>query len=167
MQNVKRPSGQLLMINLGLIFATFHLLFFPINIYLTLRFGSSYHNYNDYGLIGNIIHFIYEIKDYILHYYVFKNNIPYMKAIRTKVKNKYNLPFIKFVLLEFPPNNFINSVFDQIGFATGIIIANLFIKNLPKYISLFFIGLFLCVYSMKFINFYFLYKNNHFNALQD
>ena len=118
-------------------------------------------------IIGNIIHLIYEIKDYILHYYVFKNNIPYMKAIRTKIKNKYNLPFIKFMLLEFPPNNFINSVFDQIGFATGIIIANLFIKNLPKYISLFFIGLFLCVYSMKFINFYFLYKNNHFNALQD
>jgi hypothetical protein len=90
-----------------------------------------------------------------------------MKAIRTKIKNKYNLPFIKFMLLEFPPNNFINSVFDQIGFATGIIIANLFIKNVPKYISLFFIGLFLCVYSIKFINFYFMYNNNHFNALQD
>jgi len=118
-------------------------------------------------IIGNIIHLIYEIKDYILHYYVFKNNIPYMKAIRTKVKNKYNLPFIQLIIGEIPPNNFINSVFDQIGFATGIIIANLFIKNLPKYISLFFIGLFLCVYSMKFINFYFLYKNNHFNALQD
>ena len=118
-------------------------------------------------IIGNIIHFIYEIKDYILHYYVFKNNIPYTKAIRTKIKNKYNFPFMKFMLGEFPPNNFLNSVFDQIGFATGIIIANLFIKNVPKYISLFFIGLFLCVYSMKFINFYFLYKNNHFNALQD
>lgn len=118
-------------------------------------------------IIGNIIHFIYEIKDCILHYYVFKNNIPYMKAIRTKIKNKYNLPFIKFMLLEFPPNNFINSVFDQIGFATGIIIANLFIKNVPKYISLFFIGLFLCVYSIKFINMYILYKNNHLNTLQD
>lgn len=118
-------------------------------------------------IIGNIIHLIYEIKDYILHYYVFKNNIPYMKAIRTKVKNKYNLPFIQLIIGEIPPNNFINSVFDQIGFATGIIIANLFIKNLPKYISLFFIGLFLCVYSIKFINFYFLYKNNHFNELQD
>ena len=61
MQNVKRPTGQLLMINLGLIFAIFQLLFFPINIYLTLRLGSGYHNYNDYGLIGNVIHFSYPL----------------------------------------------------------------------------------------------------------
>tara|TARA_B100001027_G_C16241687_1_gene319789 strand:- start:324 stop:587 length:264 start_codon:yes stop_codon:yes gene_type:complete len=84
-----------------------------------------------------------------------------------KIKNKYNLPFIKFMLGEIPPNNFLNSVFDQIGFASGIIIANLFIKNIPRYVSLFFIGLFLSVYSMKFINMYFFYKNNYFNALQD
>ena len=35
-------------------------------------------------IIGNIIHFIYEIKDYILHYYVFKNNIPYIKPFAQK-----------------------------------------------------------------------------------
>jgi hypothetical protein len=136
-----------------------------IIMFIMLKFFSL--SFWSIFIIGNIIHFIYEIKDYILHYYVFKNNIPYMKAIRTKIKNKYNLPFIKFMLLEFPPNNFINSVFDQIGFATGIIIANLFIKNIPRYVSLIFIGLFLSIYSMKFINMYFLYKNNYFNALQD
>lgn len=133
---------------------------FIILKYFKLSFWSIF-------IIGNIIHFIYEIKDYIIHYHVFKNNIPYMKAIRNKIKNKYNLPFIQVIIGEIPPNNFINSVFDQIGFAIGIIIANLFIKNTPKYISLFFIGLFLSIYSMKFINMYFLYKNNYFNALQD
>ena len=61
MQNIIRPRGQLLMINLGLISATFMLVFFPINIILTLTSGSDYHNYNDYGLIGNIIHFTYPL----------------------------------------------------------------------------------------------------------
>tara|TARA_B100000427_G_C15198333_1_gene459168 strand:+ start:253 stop:516 length:264 start_codon:yes stop_codon:yes gene_type:complete len=84
-----------------------------------------------------------------------------------KIKNKYNFPFMKFMLGEIPPNNFINSIFDQIGFSIGIIIANLFIKNIPRYVSLFFIGLFLSLYSMKFINMYFFYKNNYFNAIQD
>tara|TARA_X000000950_G_C13739406_1_gene587817 strand:+ start:128 stop:610 length:483 start_codon:yes stop_codon:yes gene_type:complete len=133
---------------------------FIILKYFKLSFWSIF-------IIGNIIHFIYEIKDYIIHYHVFKNNIPYMNFMFHKIKNKYNLPFIKFMLGEIPPNNFLNSVFDQIGFASGIIIANLFIKNIPRYVSLFFIGLFLSVYSMKFINMYFFYKNNYFNALQD
>lgn len=90
-----------------------------------------------------------------------------MNVTRNIVENKHNLPFIKFMLGELPPNNFINSIFDQIGFSIGIIIANLFIKNIPRYVSLFFIGLFLSLYSMKFINMYFFYKNNYFNVLQD
>ena len=61
MQNIIRPRGQLLMINLGLISATFSLVFFPINILLTLNLGSDYHNYNDYGFIGNVIHFTYSL----------------------------------------------------------------------------------------------------------
>ena len=61
MQNIIRPRGQLLMINLGLIYATFSLVFFPINILLTLNSGSDYHNYNDYGFIGNVIHFTYSL----------------------------------------------------------------------------------------------------------
>ena len=61
MQNIIRPRGQLLMINLGLISATFLLVFFPINILLTLNLGSDYHNYNDYGFIGNVIHFTYSL----------------------------------------------------------------------------------------------------------
>ena len=61
MQNIIRPRGQLLMINLGLISATFYLVFFPINILLTLNLGSDYHNYNDYGFIGNVIHFTYSL----------------------------------------------------------------------------------------------------------
>ena len=61
MQNIIRPRGQLLMINLGLISATFLLVFFPINILLTLNLGSDYHNYNDYGFIGNVIHFTYAL----------------------------------------------------------------------------------------------------------
>ena len=118
-------------------------------------------------IIGNIIHFLYEIKDYILHYHVFKNNISYMNFMFYKIKNKYDFPFMKLILGELPPNTLSNSVFDQIGFSIGIIIANLFIKNIPRYVSLFFIGLFLSIYSMKFINMYFLYKNNYYNALQD